>query len=96
MTGEYLRISTDNGATTREMRDTQATQDYINKLSFAHNVRVYFDTGEWYTIECGKSNAPRGMNDDGRSLGITLDAKFDYEGSRSPNDYYPRSSDGTR
>ena len=50
MTGEYLRISTDDGASTREMRDTADTDTYITKLSFAHAVRVYFDTGEWYTI----------------------------------------------
>lgn len=51
MTGEYLRISTDGGLTTRELRDTADTDTYITKLSHAHSVRVYFDTGEWYEIE---------------------------------------------
>ncbi len=72
MTGEYLRISTDEGLTTRELRDTADTDTYIHKLSYAHAVRVYFDDGEWYTVECGKLTGPRGMNDDGRSLGVTI------------------------
>lgn len=72
MTGEYLRISTDGGLTTRELKDNETTEAYINKLSFAHAVRVYFDTGEWYELECGKQTGKHGINDDGRSLGITL------------------------
>jgi hypothetical protein len=66
MTDHYLRISTDDGKTTRELKNNAATVAYINKLSYAHAVRNYFDDGEWYTVECGQPTAPRGLNDDGR------------------------------
>lgn len=66
MTGQYLYISDNDGKTTRELKDNAATQAYITKLSHAHAVRVYYSTGEWYTVECGWATTPRGMNDDGR------------------------------
>lgn len=73
MTGEYLRISTDDGRTTREMRDNATTDSYITKLSHSHAVRVYFDTGEWYTIDCGSYSTPRGLNNDGKAMLKVID-----------------------
>jgi hypothetical protein len=68
MTNEYLRFSDNHGKSAREMRDVKSTWDYIVQLSFSHAVRIYFDTGEWYELECGKSTGLRGMNNDGRAL----------------------------
>lgn len=65
MTDYYLRISTDGGKTTRELKNNAATMNYINKLSFAAPVRIYFDNGEWYELECNVPTGSRGMNDAG-------------------------------
>lgn len=66
MNDHYLRISTDGGMTTRELKNNASTFGYIHKLSYAAPVRVYFDDGEWYELECNVPTGSRGMNDDGR------------------------------
>jgi hypothetical protein len=54
MSQQYLKISTD-GKNWREMRDTERTEKYIDKLSFAAIVKVLFCDGSWYEKECGKT-----------------------------------------
>jgi hypothetical protein len=54
MSGEYLKITTD-GKNWREMRDTERTEKYIDKLSFAAAVTILFFDGSWYVKECGKT-----------------------------------------
>lgn len=54
MTHEYLKISTDNGATWRELKDNETTFQYLTKLSHAAEVLVRFDSGERWTMECGE------------------------------------------
>jgi hypothetical protein len=46
-------ITTDAGQTWREMRDIEATDNYVRKLSYAAIVRQTFATGEWLEFECG-------------------------------------------
>ena len=68
MSHEYLHISTDNGKTWRDLKDTAQTAEYINKLSHAAIVRVKYDTGEWHEIECGQIINRGGMYQNGASV----------------------------
>ncbi len=52
MTHTTVKIQAGNDAE-RSLPDTQATMDYIDKLSYAAMVRVSFDTGEVWEVECG-------------------------------------------
>lgn len=49
----HTMITTDAGQTWREMRDIEATDNYVRKLSYAAIVRQTFATGEWLEFECG-------------------------------------------
>jgi hypothetical protein len=53
MSHTHVKFSTDGGKTVRELPDTEKTDQYLRKLSHAAIVRVEFDTGEWWEMECG-------------------------------------------
>lgn len=53
MSHTTVKIKAGNDAE-RTLPDTEATMNYIHKLSAAATVRVSFDTGEVWEVECGK------------------------------------------
>lgn len=52
MSHERIKIKAGNDPV-REMPDTEETMNYIIKLSWASSVRVWFDSGETWDVECG-------------------------------------------
>lgn len=48
-----MKFTTD-GATIRELPDSENTQAYLHKLSFSAAVRITPEAGEEYTLECGQ------------------------------------------